>query len=370
MGMVSGILPVVGVPLPLVSLRRHRAGDAVPRVRHPDEHPQAPQAGADVRARGAARRRSARRALRGRCAARRVRGTPTAAARSSARRRPRSDAGAARRRGAAAATTSTTARATARRPTSTRIPDARAARRAAAPLRQQSLRRVRPDLRARARACGRSSSAALASWYGRKFHGQTHLERRDLRHVRDDRRAPDAADPELRARHQLSNRPLGGRARQRPRPVPARPRDRPVVRRRVEARLRRAGQRAGRGRARARRDPTSHGRRPPPARTACAGAARARDRRAAACRTRRVRRGATRVPVAAEPGGIYLQLGAFSARDNAESFRARARARARVARPADRDRTARTASSALHVGPYRTRAEAATRADRRATRST
>ena len=36
MGMVSGILPVVGVPLPLDQLRRHGAGDAVPRHRHPD----------------------------------------------------------------------------------------------------------------------------------------------------------------------------------------------------------------------------------------------------------------------------------------------------------------------------------------------
>ena len=48
MGMVSGILPVVGVPLPLIQLRRHRAGDAVPRLRHPDEHPTPPQAGADL----------------------------------------------------------------------------------------------------------------------------------------------------------------------------------------------------------------------------------------------------------------------------------------------------------------------------------
>ena len=44
MGMVSGILPVVGVPLPLVSLRRHRAGVAVHRARHPDERAGAPQA--------------------------------------------------------------------------------------------------------------------------------------------------------------------------------------------------------------------------------------------------------------------------------------------------------------------------------------
>ena len=51
MGMVSGILPVVGVPLPLVTwLRQHGAGDAVPGHRHPDEHPEAPQAGADLNA--------------------------------------------------------------------------------------------------------------------------------------------------------------------------------------------------------------------------------------------------------------------------------------------------------------------------------
>ena len=51
MGMVSGVLPVVGVPLPFVSLRRHGAAVAVHRDRHPDERAGAPQARALVAAR-------------------------------------------------------------------------------------------------------------------------------------------------------------------------------------------------------------------------------------------------------------------------------------------------------------------------------
>jgi rare lipoprotein A len=64
-----------------------------------------------------------------------------------------------------------------------------------------------------------------------------------------------------------------------------------------------------------------------------------------------------RVPVEAEAGGIYLQLAAFSARDNAENFRARlALELAVLDRPAEvygKDGLFR-----LHVGPYRSRAEA------------
>jgi rod shape determining protein RodA len=44
-GMVSGILPVVGVPLPFMSYGGTARGDAVDRGRHPDEHPDAPHAG-------------------------------------------------------------------------------------------------------------------------------------------------------------------------------------------------------------------------------------------------------------------------------------------------------------------------------------
>lgn len=73
--------------------------------------------------------------------------------------------------------------------------------------------------------------------------------------------------------------------------------------------------------------------------------------------------GPPRVPVEAEPGGIYLQLGAFAARDNAENFRARlALELAVLDRPAEvyhRDGLFR-----LHVGPYRSRAEAAADAQR------
>jgi rare lipoprotein A len=72
---------------------------------------------------------------------------------------------------------------------------------------------------------------------------------------------------------------------------------------------------------------------------------------------------AVRVPVEAEPGGIYLQLGAFSDRDNAENFRARlALEFAALDRPAEVYR--RDGFFRLHVGPYRTRAEANAAADR------
>jgi rare lipoprotein A len=64
-----------------------------------------------------------------------------------------------------------------------------------------------------------------------------------------------------------------------------------------------------------------------------------------------------RVPIEAEPGGIYLQLGAFSERDNAEGFRARlALELAVLDRPAEVYR--KDGLFRLHVGPYRTRAEA------------
>jgi rare lipoprotein A len=63
------------------------------------------------------------------------------------------------------------------------------------------------------------------------------------------------------------------------------------------------------------------------------------------------------IPLSAEAGGVYLQLGAFSARDNAESFRARVLlelgwldATIAVAREDGMFR--------VHVGPYRNRSEA------------
>ena len=72
---------------------------------------------------------------------------------------------------------------------------------------------------------------------------------------------------------------------------------------------------------------------------------------------------ATRVPVEAEPGGIYLQLGAFADRDNAENFRARlALEFTTLDRPAEVYR--KDGIFRLHVGPYRTRADALAAADR------
>lgn len=70
-----------------------------------------------------------------------------------------------------------------------------------------------------------------------------------------------------------------------------------------------------------------------------------------------------RVPVEAEPGGIYLQLGAFADRDNAENFRARlALETATLDRPPEVYR--KDGLYRLHVGPYRTRGEALAAADR------
>ena len=66
---------------------------------------------------------------------------------------------------------------------------------------------------------------------------------------------------------------------------------------------------------------------------------------------------AIQVPAAVEPGGIYLQLAAFSGAENAESFRARlALELAALDRAIEVYR--KDGLYRLHVGPYRTRAEA------------
>ena len=81
----------------------------------------------------------------------------------------------------------------------------RAESRAAPPFRQQSLQRVRPGIRA-----VQGARAFPAARPGQLVRPQVprpaHLERRALRHVRHDRGASDAADPELRARHQRRQR--------------------------------------------------------------------------------------------------------------------------------------------------------------------
>ena len=72
---------------------------------------------------------------------------------------------------------------------------------------------------------------------------------------------------------------------------------------------------------------------------------------------------AATIPVSAEAGGVYLQLGAFSARENAENFRAKINGQLswldRAIEILPRDGLFR-----LHVGPYRDRAEAGAIADR------
>ena len=69
------------------------------------------------------------------------------------------------------------------------------------------------------------------------------------------------------------------------------------------------------------------------------------------------------VAVTTEAGGVYLQLAAFSARENAETFRARAALElASLDRPIEIYR--KDGLFRLHVGPYRSRAEASAAAER------
>ncbi len=72
---------------------------------------------------------------------------------------------------------------------------------------------------------------------------------------------------------------------------------------------------------------------------------------------------ATRLPVSADARGVYLQLGAFSVRDNAESFRARVYKELAWLNDAI-SVFARDGLFRLHVGPYRTQEEARVIAER------
>jgi rare lipoprotein A len=69
------------------------------------------------------------------------------------------------------------------------------------------------------------------------------------------------------------------------------------------------------------------------------------------------------IPIDADVGGIYLQLGAFSARDNAENFRVRIYQQLAWLNEAIRI-FARDGMYRLDLGPYRTRNEAAGMAER------
>ena len=88
----------------------------------------------------------------------------------------------------------------------------------------------------------------IASWYGRKFHGQKTSIGETYDMYAMTAAHPDAAAAVVRARHQRRHRQERGRARQRPRPVPARPHHRPVVCGGAPRRHRGPGQRRGRGR--------------------------------------------------------------------------------------------------------------------------
>ncbi|MBE0623801.1 MAG: SPOR domain-containing protein, partial [Burkholderiales bacterium] len=74
-------------------------------------------------------------------------------------------------------------------------------------------------------------------------------------------------------------------------------------------------------------------------------------------------RPARAIPVDTEAGGIYLQLGAFSGRDNAENFRVRIYQQLAWLNDAIRI-FARDGMYRLDLGPYRDREEAAGMAEK------
>ena len=205
-------------------------------------------------------------------------------------RRATGHAGTRRRR----ATTRTTARATACPANLDAIPDAVAARSSRCIASPIGRTRCSAATTCRRPRCGRTGARHRVV-VRPQVPRREDVDRRDLRHVRDDRRAPDAAAAVVCARHQRRDGQERRRARQRPRPVPARPRHRPVVRRGAPDRHRAEGQRRGRGRGdHSRATPALVGRRAAAAgrrrrRDGAAGAAAARRRRAVAGRARRRR---------------------------------------------------------------------------------
>ena len=181
---------------------------------------------------------------------RRRRSPPAAACRSPRPRprcRPRPGRLPSRPRRARRSTTSTTAPATARRPTSMRFPTRC---RASEPLHRFANRPYTVFGREYVPATSLRPyrERGIASWYGRKFHGQKTSSGETY-----DMYAMTAAHPTLPlpSYARVTNTATGQerrRPRQRPRAVPARPRHRPVVRRRAPDRHRAEGQRRGRGR--------------------------------------------------------------------------------------------------------------------------
>ena len=102
-------------------------------------------------------------------------------------------------------------------------------------------RYYRPVLERRLCRAGRR----LLVWPG--LSQGTHLDRRDLRHVRHDRRAQDAAPALLRAGHEPAERPQHRGPRQRPRTFRRQPHHRSVLHRGREARHAAKRHRHGRG---------------------------------------------------------------------------------------------------------------------------
>ena len=115
-------------------------------------------------------------------------------------------------------------------------PRTRRRRRTALALRQPRLHGARQELPRARRSRRATSRRGTGLVLRQQIPWPPHLVARGVRHVRLQRRAQDAAAAVVRARHQPGERQVGDRARQRSRPVPRRPRDRPELRRRGEAR--------------------------------------------------------------------------------------------------------------------------------------
>ena len=144
-------------------------------------------------------------------------------------------------------------------------PDSRraAAARSAEPLRQPALRRLRQVLRAAIPASALSHQRGIASWYGKKFHGQNTSIGEPYDMFAMTAAHPTLAIPSYVRVTNLANGEVGRRARHRPRSFSCRPRHRSLLCRGLSSRLRRSRQRPGRSRfdrAGRRCRPEHHGR--------------------------------------------------------------------------------------------------------------
>ena len=232
MGMVSGILPVVGVPLPLISYggtALSRCSSAFGILMSISTH-QAAGTRADRPSRPCIAHPRA-----GGLRQFRTQARPRAFGHASGHDRSLRPCA----QVAVAVTIRMTAPATMRPTTSTAIPDAVPRVEPLAPLRQSALLGARPRLHAARNQVRPTAPRGIASWYGRKFHGQNTSSGELYDMYAMTAAHPTLADPLLCARHQSGQRQVRHRAHQRSRSVPAQPDHRPFLCCRVEARLHR-----------------------------------------------------------------------------------------------------------------------------------